>query len=222
MDPDDLPFVVGEHLFHFPDGFFARLGAGFLHEYYRAFLTGPAARTTVAELDGEAAGYLVGVTDPAAHRDHVVQRHGRVLVLRAGAAMLRHPSLAVCFLRTRAGLYARKLLRGAPTSAGAAARPAAGVPAVLTHVAVTPTAQSHGIGSELIRRFEAEVSAVGCDRLTLVTASGDDGAGPYYRRRGWEALGERCTPDGLRLTTYERPVQARSTGAGTPRGEETA
>ncbi len=215
MTAADLPFVVGQHRYHFPDGFFARLGTRFLTEYYRAFLTGTAARTTVAEVDGTPAGYLVGVTHPAAHREHVVQRHGRALVLKAVAAMLRHPSLAYCFVRTRSGLYARKLLRRRGAASGTApaegTAPATGATtAVLTHVAVEPRAQSHGLGSALIDRFEEEVAAAGCDRVSLVTASGEDGAGPYYRRRGWQALAERTTPDGLRLTTFERPVQART------------
>ena len=38
MNTADLGFVVREHRRHFPDGFFARLGRGFLREYYRAFL----------------------------------------------------------------------------------------------------------------------------------------------------------------------------------------
>ncbi|MGH3317795.1 MAG: GNAT family N-acetyltransferase [Nocardioidaceae bacterium] len=210
MSTADLGFVVREHRRHFPDGFFARLGRGFLREYYRAFLTSAKSRTVVAELDGTPVGYLVGVTDPAAHRGHVVQRHGRVLVVRAAAAMLVRPSLAYCFLRTRLGLYTRKLLRRRPRVPSDGPVQANGddsVTAVLTHVAVAPEAQSIGIGSELIDHFDQEVAAVGCDRLALVTASGEDGAGPYYRRRGWTARGERCTPDGMALTTYERPVE---------------
>jgi ribosomal protein S18 acetylase RimI-like enzyme len=222
MHSADLAFVVEQHRYHFPDGFFARLGPRFLGEYYRAFLTGAHARTTLAEVDGEPAGYLVGVTDPSAHRDHVVRRHGRSLVLRAAAAMLTHPSLAVCFVRTRLGLYTRKLLRRRSAGTPGAAPSASACPtAVLTHVAIAPEAQSRGIGSELIRRFDDEVAAAGCERLTLVTASGDDGAGPYYRRRGWTALGERCTPDGLWLTTYERPV-TRIDDQQAPRSEDTA
>ena len=234
MTEADLPFVVGQHRYHFPDGFFARLGEGFLSEYYRAFLTGSSVRATVAEVDNEPAGYLVGLNDPPAHGAHVIRRHGRALVLKAVVAMLSRPALGVLFLRTRAGLYARKLLRRrggsagqntpAPApAAGSGQQPRTGATAVLTHVAVVPDAQSRGIGSELIRRFDEEVAAVGCERLTLVTASGDVGAGPYYRRRGWQASGDRCTPDGLHLTTYERPVQAARSGSERAReGEDTA
>ena len=223
MDAEDLAFVVEQHLHHFPDGFFARLGPRFLREYYRGFLTGPSARTAVAEVDGRRVGYLVGVTDPAAHRDHVVRRHGRGLALRAVAAMLLRPWLAVRFLRTRAGLYARKLLRrrGRDSTSAASSR-TVGRTAVLTHVAIEPSAQTQGIGSTLIQDFQRRAAEAGCDRLTLVTASGDDGAGPYYRRRGWSAVSERCTPDGLRLTTYERPVADQVAEDDPSRSEETA
>jgi GNAT superfamily N-acetyltransferase len=220
MAAADLPFVVDQHLHHFPDGFFARLGPAFLTEYYRGFLTGDSVSATIAEVDGRQVGYLVGVTDPPAHREHVVRRHGRSLVLKALAAMLLQPALGLVFLRTRLLLYARKLLRRRTPAAPADA--AAVVPtAVLTHVAITTGAQSNGIGSELIRRFEDEVATAGCRRLTLVTASGADGAGPYYERRGWTPCGERRTPDGLWLTTYQRAV---GQGADTypARSEDTA
>jgi GNAT superfamily N-acetyltransferase len=221
MAASDLPFVVDQHLHHFPDGFFARLGPRFLGEYYRAFLTGSSVSATIAETDGRPVGYLVGVSDPLAHREHVVRRHGRSLVLKAVAEMLLHPSLGLLFLRTRLRLYARKLVRrgSKPDPMADAAAP---VPtAVLTHVAITPDAQSNGIGSELIRRFDDEVAATGCEQLTLVTASGVDGAGPYYEHRGWTPCGERRTPDGLWLTTYQRPV-GEGTDTYTPRSEDTA
>jgi GNAT superfamily N-acetyltransferase len=233
MDTQDLSFVVREHRHHFPDGFFARLGPKFLREYYRGFLTASAARTTIAEVGGERAGFLVGVTDPTAHREHLVQRHGPTLVRRALASMLAHPSLAWCFVRTRLGLYARKFARrfarrrrakaASATGGGSGNTDDSGAPAVLTHVAVTPESQSQGIGSALIKRFDAQVAAAGCDRLTLVTASGENGAGPYYEHRGWEPLGERQTPDGLVLTTYERAVESAGDQQGeTPGSDGTA
>ena len=223
MRADDLPFAVEQHQLHFPDGFFARLGRGFLTEYYRAFLTGPDARTSVAEADGRLVGYLVGVTDPAAHRRHVVQQHGRPLVVKGVLAMLGRPWLAVRFLRTRSRLYSRKLMprrAAADVRTGSAGQPS--TTAVLTHVAVAPDAQSAGIGSALIQRFDDQVHAAGGEQLTLVTASGSDGAGPYYEHRGWRVDGERCTPDGLQLTTYTRPVQASEDRSPAQRSDESA
>lgn len=219
MREADLDFVVDQHLEHFPQGFFARLGRGFLREYYRGFLTGPAASTTVAELDGRAVGYLVGVTRPRRQRDHMLRRHGRGLVLRAATAMLGRPWLALLFLRTRAVRYARKLLerlRPSPVGPGA---PSA-VVGVLTHVAVEEAAQCEGVGTCLVDRFEAEAADVGCERLVLVTASGERGAGRFYRRRGWCAVGDHCTPDGQELTTFELTLTDDEQGPASAAGTE--
>jgi ribosomal protein S18 acetylase RimI-like enzyme len=201
MAETDLGFVVAEHLYHFPRGFFARLGPWFMREYYRAFLTGPSAHAVVAERAGGLVGYLVGVTDPVAHRDHVVRRHGARLACRGALLLLVRPGLCVSFLRTRALLYARKLLRRRRPAGRAACDPR--VPGVLTHVAVTPTCQRQGVGDRLLGWFEHEATACGCTRVVLVTASGEGGAGCFYERRGWRPVGEHRTPDGLALHTYE-------------------
>lgn len=206
MEDRDLPYVVTEHATHFPEGFFVRLGRRFLMEYYRAFLTSRAGRTLVAEVDSQPVGYLVGVTDPAAHREHVLQRHGRALALRAAGALALHPRLAARFFRTRLVRYVGKLLPTQRPSSGPAVATAGARTAVLSHVAVTDSAQSRGIGSELIHLFEGEVAEAGCGRVTLVTASGEGGAGPYYRKHGWQAVEEHSTPDGLDLVTFELAV----------------
>jgi len=218
MSERDLPFVVREHRTHFPEGFFARLGDSFLHEYYRSFLTSPASRARMAEVGGTAAGYLVGITDPTAHRAHVLHVHGRRLVVHAVAAMLRHPNLGLVFARTRLRRYARRLLRlgrraavtGGPVSSTEAV-------AVLAHVVVTESAQSRGIGSTLIGWFDEQAARAGRDRLMLVTSSGPGGAGPYYERSGWTACGQHRTPDGVYLTTYRRDVGAHRRPAPDPR-----
>lgn len=201
MREEDLSFVVGEHLQHFPRGFFARLGPRFLHEYYRAFLTGETGVAVVAEEAGRPVGYLVGVTDPAAHREHVVRRHGRGLALRGAALLVVRPRLLAGFLRTRAGLYLKKLLvrRAARSGRSVAVAP----PAVLTHVAVAAQAQGKGIGTLLVEWFEHALESCGCDRVVLVTAAGREGAGQFYERRGWTRTGEHATADGHLLSNYE-------------------
>lgn len=208
MEPEDLSFVVAEHLSHFPHGFFARLGPRFLTAYTRAYLTGPDARAYTAEIAGQPVGFLVGVTDPAAHRRHVLRGHGRGLLLRALGGLFLRPRLALHFLRTRLVRYGRKLI---PNRTAASQAPAAGpsapfgVTAVLAHVVVAEHARSYGIGSALIRWFVQDAADAGCARVSLVTAA-EDGAGPYYERLGWLCQGENRTPDGRRLLTYDFPL----------------
>ncbi|GAB2873548.1 GNAT family N-acetyltransferase [Streptomyces mayteni] len=208
MTPGDLPFVVEEHLGHFPDGFFARLGTGFLTAYTHTYLTGPDARSYVADTGGRPLGFLVGVLDPPAHRRHVLRSHGPRLAGRALLGLVVRPRLAWHFLRTRLGRYLRKLTPGRrATSPTSAARP--GATAVLSHVVVTRSARSSGIGAALLHRFVSDAATAGCARASLVTAVGPDGAGPYYERHGWVLRGETHTPDGRRLATYDLSLDPR-------------
>ncbi|ALV33112.1 GNAT family N-acetyltransferase [Streptomyces sp. CdTB01] len=204
MDPDDLPFVVAEHLRHFPDGFFARLGPRFLTAYTRTYLTGADASAYTAEADGQPVGFLVGATDPVAHRRHAIHDHGRGLLLRGLGSLCLRPRLALHFTRTRLMRYCRRLMpnRAAPQAPAAAAPGAA---AVLAHVVVAEHARCHGIGAALIARFVEDAAAAGCARVTLVTAA-EGGAGPYYERHGWLPRGETRTPDGRHLLTYDFPL----------------
>lgn len=204
MGPEQLPFVVAEHLKYFPDGFFARLGPSFLTAYCRTYLSSPHAAAYIAERDGEPVGFLVGVVAPEAHRRHVLEVHRRKLLVCAAAGLAVRPQLTAHFLRTRLPRYCRKLLPGRPAEQAAAGP--RGTTAVLAHVAVVEHARSRGIGDALIDRFVEDAADAGCARVSLVTALGDDGAGPYYERRGWVYRGETRTPDGRQLATYDLPL----------------
>ncbi|MFE4666045.1 GNAT family N-acetyltransferase [Streptomyces sp. NPDC056716] len=214
MAAEDLAFVVDQHLVHFPDGFFARLGRPYLTAYTRTYLTSRHARAYVAESDGVAVGFLVGVIDPVAHRRHVLDEHGRGLALRACAALSVRPRLALHFVRTRLGRYARKLLprvreqhpEPAPGTSGA------GVSAVLAHVVVSTHLRSYGLGSAFVQRFVQDADAAGCARVCLVTVAGPGGAGRYYERLGWLRTGEHRTPEGRLMLTYEFPLRHRQRG----------
>ncbi|MFI1825973.1 GNAT family N-acetyltransferase [Streptomyces sp. NPDC020412] len=223
MTADDLPYVVGEHLAHFPDGFFARLGPAFLTAYCGTYLNNPYARGYLAQTDRGPAGYLLGALDPPGHRAHVLRSHRLSLAARGALSLAVRPRVAGHFLRTRAGRYARTLAPGrrtepappAPTPPAAPSQTALRAPdddpgttAVLAYVAVAAPARSLGLGAALINRFVADATDAGCARVGLVTLSGDGGAGPYYERHGWLARGRSTTPDGRSFTTYELPLAA--------------
>lgn len=205
MDSDDLPFVTAQHLKYFPDGFFARLGPRFLAAYTRTYLTGPGARAYLAEIAGEPVGYLIGRTDPAALRRHVLRDHGRELLFRALGSLCLRPRLMLHFLRTRLVRYCRRLIPNrAPREAPVAGH--AGVTAVLDYIVVTENARSRGLGAQLIAWFVKDATDAGCARVTLVTAT-EGGAGPYYDRLGWRRLGETRTPEGRGLLMYCVPLK---------------
>ena len=76
LRPEDLPFVVDQHLHHFPHGFFARLGRGYVTEYYLSYCTDHSSCAVVATDGAEPIGYLAGTSDPAGHRRHVMSAMG--------------------------------------------------------------------------------------------------------------------------------------------------
>ncbi|MEU9608381.1 GNAT family N-acetyltransferase [Streptomyces sp. NPDC048057] len=220
MAADDLPYVVAEHLTHFPDGFFARLGPAFLTAYCGTYLNNPYARGYLAQTDQGPAGYLLGALDPPGHRAHVLRSHRLSLAARGALSLAVRPRVAGHFLRTRAGRYARTLAPGrrtepAPAPPATPSPPAPPAPdeepdttAVLAYVAVAAPARSLGLGAALIHRFVADAAEAGCARVSLVTLTGQGGAGPYYERHGWLARGRSTTPDGRSFTTYELPLTA--------------
>ncbi|MET9982549.1 GNAT family N-acetyltransferase [Streptomyces rochei] len=205
MGHEDLAFVVAEHLRHFPDGFFARLGPKFLTAYDRTYLTGPDARAYIAEVNGQLVGFIIGGIDPAAHRRHVLHEHGRGLLLRALGSLCLQPRLALHFLRTRLVRYGRKLIpnRGAQQTSVLGH---IGVTAVLDYVVVVEHARGRGIGERLIARFVKDATDAGCVRVTLVTAA-EGGAGPYYEQHGWLHQGEIRRSEGRLLLAYDFPLR---------------
>ena len=219
LGPADLPFVVQQHRAHFPNGFFARLGPRFLERYYLTFCTSRDALAIVAEVDGRRAGYLVATTTPAGHRRHVLERHRRALAVRGVLGLLRHPALLGSFVRTRAGLYLRKVVRQTgDVDATADAR--RNDVAVLHSLVVLPHHQGCGIGSRLVDELSTAAAEAGCRSIALVTEAGGRGAA-YYLKTGWDAGDTHRTRDGQVLTTFTRALVASKPTAGT-RGKPTA
>jgi len=125
---DDLRATARLHRELLPDGFFARLGAGFLRSYHRTFVRSPHGVAFVAGDQGDPEGFLVGTVRNRLHYRFVVRCCGARLALRGAFALLVRPRLAWLFLRTRAARYVRWALRYPLRRTGAAA-PAGDAPA---------------------------------------------------------------------------------------------
>lgn len=211
MGRADLRAVADLHLAALPPSFFSRLGPRFLRAYYETYVAGPDAVALAAVREGLLCGYVVGTAAAHDHAAWTARRRGVRLALVAVTCMAGRPRVAVEFLRTRVGRYARGLARRlrhrpvGPTAAAAA--PADGrQPAVLSHVAVHDRSRGTGTGELLVRRFAAELSGRGVHRFDLVTLAGPDGAAGFYERLGLVATGQRVDPDGrswrsFRMTT---------------------
>lgn len=209
----DLDAVTVLHRTAFPTNVHGRLGRRFLRAYLHSFLDSPYAVAWVAAGGrGKPVGFLVGILDTAQHRRHVRHRHMARLAPATALGLLRHPRLSSVLVLRRIGLRLARWRRGREPagSAGSGATPAGPV-AVLSHVAVAETARGSGLGSLLVERFEEAARSSGAQRACLATLADDDGAGDFYRARGWTLETRRRTADGRMLELYELPV---GTGTG--------
>jgi GNAT superfamily N-acetyltransferase len=95
----------------------------------------------------------------------------------------------------------------APCCADQPTGPRAGGPTVvLTHLAVDPAGQGCGVGTELTAAFFRAAASVGAGRVFLTTLAGADGAGGFYRARGWRLIGHSRDFDGRPIEVYSRPA----------------
>jgi GNAT superfamily N-acetyltransferase len=208
----DLAVAARLHAALLPHGFFAGLGPRFLRAYHESFLASPYAMGFGARLEGRLVGILVGTSRNAAHYRWVIRHHGLRLAWLGVAALLVRPPVAIKFARTRLRRYGRRLLlallaraRGGRPAAKATGGEAGEV-AVLAHVMVDVQAQGRGAGTALVDRFETVARAAGAHRAMLVTLAGEAGAGPFYKRLGWEHLQDRRNHDGDELSVFARPL----------------
>ena len=158
MKASDVRYAAALHRECLPHGLFPALGCRFLGHYLFSYATSPFGLALVAEVDGRPAGFLVGTSDGRAHREHVLRQHGTSLAMRAGTAMICRPTVAWRFLRTRLVRYAIGFIRRRSPSTAPSDEPESPT-AVLSHVAVAPSARGSGAGTTLVNSFVQRVRA---------------------------------------------------------------
>lgn len=193
----DLGRVCDLHRDSFPTNVIGRFGPQLLLAYYRTFIDSEAALALMAEVDGESAGYLVGVLDIEEQRALVKRHHRGALMQATVLAFLRHPRLAAGLLRRRAVLALGRR-RGVPGSSD----PVPGPTAVLSHIAVDPERRARGVGIALTDCFTGAARERGAGRAMLATLEGEAGAGSFYERLGWSRDRTSRTFDGRTIVLY--------------------
>jgi hypothetical protein len=74
--------------------------------------------------------------------------------------------------------------------------------AVVTAVAVVPTARGAGIGASLLERFLVEVRKAGTPAAELVTQADGEGASAFYTNLGWSAQDVHADHDGALVRRF--------------------
>jgi ribosomal protein S18 acetylase RimI-like enzyme len=203
MRASDVRYAAALHRECLPHGLFPALGDRFLGSYLFTYATSPFGIALIVDVDGDPAGFLVGSFDSQAHRSHVVRQHGTSLAIRAGIAMLCRPPVAWRFLRTRLARYALGFTRRrlAPSRAVSNATPEPRT-AVLSHVAVAPSARGSSAGTTLVSSFVQRVTATEAEVAELLTRDDELGAGRFYASLGWDHDGRFTDRDGLRWAKF--------------------
>lgn len=200
MVRDDLPEVAKLHIQHFPDGYYARLGEGFLAAHYRGYLESPHAVAFVVACEGELQAFLVGSLDEVGHQRHLARRRRFAVAVAGALALGARPALWRDFIGVRAPWYARRALSGLR---GASARGAHQRPfGELDYVITRPTARSRGIGAQLVRSYLRAAREAGASHAHLVTLVDNGVARRFYQKRSWVPDGMRRTRDGAALAAY--------------------
>ncbi|UGQ56264.1 GNAT family N-acetyltransferase [Rhodococcus pyridinivorans] len=224
----DLAATAQLHIAQLPVGFFPALGPGFMCRWHRTFLDSPHAVAVVAvcrcDTGEQVCAFLFGSVDESAHMRAVLADRHRLLALASAAALslLRHPPLAVRFLRTRARPWTRRLLCSVgPRSAAPSARTGSAPVALLAAVAVRPALRGSGVGARLVELFLLRAHERGAATAELVTSSGPDGAGAFYEHLGWSPGREHRTRDGDTVRSFHHPVAPPAHPGASCSGHET-
>ncbi len=209
----DLDATAHLHIEQLPVGFFPDLGPHFMRRWHKTFLDSPhgVALVAVCRCDAgeQVCAFLFGSIDESAHLRAVLADRRCLLALAATAAvsLLRHPPLAVRFLRTRARPWTRRLLRTLTSRPAAPPARTDPVPvALLAAVAVRPSLRGSGVGARLVELFLIRAHERGAATAELVTGAGPDGAGAFYEHLGWSPGREHRTRDGDTVRSYRHRV----------------
>jgi GNAT superfamily N-acetyltransferase len=214
--------TLHEHVFC--DEFIARLGARFLHRYYRAFAESPYAVALIAvNPSGTLTGVLLGTLDPVSHYRWLIRQHGVGLATAVVQQALRHPNVARVLIRTRLKRYVSGVVRqftkrsevaSVSRDSGYARKqnlqtqsPPANKPKVgdITHLFVSPRLRSKGVGASLVMAYEHLAARFGIDRIDLVTLpTADGGAGPFYEKLGWTFADTKVSRSGETFHLYQK------------------
>ncbi len=189
LAPGDVQDATQVHLEAFPGFFLSALGPAFVRELYRGFCRLEDSMGFVAVGDnGRVIGVVAGTSRPAAFFRRLLARRWYAFAMAALPAVLRRP------------LVLRRVLRGL-TYRGDAPDPASG--ALLSSIAVAPSAQGSGAGSALVQAFCHEAAQRGVARVYLMTDHDhNDAINCFYQRQGFQLTGIVNTPEGRAMNRY--------------------
>ncbi len=164
------------HVSAFPGFFLTSLGKPFLRLLYAGFMKQPHGICLVALDAGIIVGFVVGTVDPSGFFRRLLHQHALGFAFAALPGLLRNP------LFTARKCLGALLYRGETPG---------GIPEaiLLSSLAVSPAAQSKGVGQALVRSFADEVRQRGGKAVYLTTdETENERTNRFYARCGFKLL----------------------------------
>lgn len=189
LERQHIQEAVQLHLQAFPSFFLSFLGAGFLKEFYGAFLKNRAALAFVCEdAQGNVRGVIVGTMNPEGFFRRLLLRRWWAFAIASIVALVRKPSVAPRLLR------AVKYRGDAPTDMSRA---------LLSSITVNPNWQNRGIGGKLLSHWLNEIRKRNCAGCYLTTdATGNEAVNAFYEKQGWKLQARYVTSEGRLMNRY--------------------
>jgi ribosomal protein S18 acetylase RimI-like enzyme len=180
--------IIKIHIEAFPGFFLTFLGPGFLKEFYKSFLYDDQGIGFVAVEDNRILGAIVGPFRPAGYFKRLLLRKWYVFCFASIGAVLRKPKVIKRLFR--AVFYRGEAPQGKDR-------------ALLSSIAVSPSAQGKGIGKALVMKWLDAVSARGGKGAFLTTdAENNNVVNSFYHNLGWKLDSTYETSEGRKMNRY--------------------
>ena len=173
LRPEHVAAVADLHVANLT-GLVTVLGPRTARAFYDGCAESPLAIGFVAIEDGRVLGFVLGSTVPGELKREVAARRPVATGFAMAAGILMNP---------RAFLWLVKSFRGPDEGSYDAAA------AELTYIAVTPDAQRHGAGRQLVDAFTAALREKGVRSYDLSVDEDNTAAAAFYERNGFVRLG---------------------------------
>jgi GNAT superfamily N-acetyltransferase len=229
LGDQDCQVTAGMHHQHLSVGLFPQLGTGFLRRWHHTFVAVPHGHGVVAVDDrGHVVGFVLVATCAEEYVEEVLSTQRWQLGAAGVWALLRRPSVAAAFARTRGRRYARRLVRRRPAGPGGHATTSTAavtardeepdVPArtaVVYAMVTAPAVRGRGVGRRMLEDAVEAARSAGAGEVCLLTrdtasstragpAAGAGAAG-FYDRLGWQRV-RQVARDGAVLTEFRRAL----------------
>ena len=194
-DFHEVEQIVAIHLSSFPGFFLTFLGKGFLKYLYKGFILHPDSGILVAKEESRTVGFLAYSTELSKFYSFILKRFLFPFAWYGFLGALRSPKSILRIIRALTYPSAKKTDEKYIE---------------ISSIAVDPTVQTKGIGSELVKHLCGMFKDSEFQVIRLETdAENNDVANAFYQKNGFEIEHVSKSSEGRRMNHYSKEVMYR-------------